>query len=86
MSSENQESTATELTKPFEAAMNKRKERWTAQEDQKLAEAVAIHGAKKWTSIASKAGISILIIFGITKTYEMKQKFLITLHTLYSRE
>ncbi|KAK9924140.1 hypothetical protein M0R45_032527 [Rubus argutus] len=58
MSSENQDSTARELTKPFEAAMNKRKERWTAQEEQKLAEALAVHGAQKWTSIASKAGIN----------------------------
>ncbi|PRQ51508.1 putative transcription factor MYB-HB-like family [Rosa chinensis] len=31
---------------------------WTAEEDQKLAEVTAIHGAKKWKSIAAKAGLN----------------------------
>ncbi|KAI3455617.1 hypothetical protein Pfo_012280 [Paulownia fortunei] len=30
---------------------------WTAEEDRKLAEAVGIHGAKQWTTIAAKAGL-----------------------------
>ncbi|KAG7036413.1 hypothetical protein SDJN02_00030, partial [Cucurbita argyrosperma subsp. argyrosperma] len=28
---------------------------WTAEEDQKLAEVIAIHGAKRWKTIAAKA-------------------------------
>ncbi|KVH92921.1 Homeodomain-like protein [Cynara cardunculus var. scolymus] len=28
---------------------------WTAEEDEKLAEAIQIHGPKKWTAIAAKA-------------------------------
>lgn len=31
---------------------------WTAEEDQKLAEIIAIHGAKRWKSIAVKAGLN----------------------------
>lgn len=47
--------------KSLEAVMkNKKREvnkgAWTAEEDQKLAEVIAIHGAKKWKSIAAKAG------------------------------
>ncbi|CAI9286257.1 unnamed protein product [Lactuca saligna] len=30
---------------------------WTAEEDEKLAEAIEIHGPKKWTVIAAKAGL-----------------------------
>ncbi|XP_024980264.1 transcription factor WER-like [Cynara cardunculus var. scolymus] len=30
---------------------------WTAEEDEKLAEAIQIHGPKKWTAIAAKAGL-----------------------------
>nr|XP_011468576.1 PREDICTED: transcription factor WER-like [Fragaria vesca subsp. vesca] len=33
-------------------------EKWTPDEDEKLIEVVALHGAKKWTSIASKAGLN----------------------------
>lgn len=29
---------------------------WTAEEDRKLAEIIAIHGAKRWKTIATKAG------------------------------
>lgn len=29
---------------------------WTVEEDEKLAEAIEIHGPKKWTVIAAKAG------------------------------
>ncbi|KAK7818456.1 transcription factor wer [Quercus suber] len=31
---------------------------WTAEEDRKLAEVIAIHGAKRWTTIATKAGLN----------------------------
>nr|QCH41114.1 MYB transcription factor 2 [Dimocarpus longan] len=31
---------------------------WTAEEDRKLAEVIAIHGPKKWKTIAVKAGLS----------------------------
>ncbi|XP_059662044.1 transcription factor MYB114-like [Cornus florida] len=30
---------------------------WTAEEDQKLAQAIEIHGARRWESIAAKAGL-----------------------------
>jgi myb proto-oncogene protein len=30
---------------------------WTAEEDQKLARVIEIHGPKRWRSIAAKAGI-----------------------------
>ncbi|XP_004301772.1 PREDICTED: transcription factor WER-like [Fragaria vesca subsp. vesca] len=33
-------------------------QKWTSNEDEKLIEAVALHGAKNWTSIASKAGLN----------------------------
>ena len=29
---------------------------WTAEEDQKLAQVIEIHGPKRWTSVAAKAG------------------------------
>ncbi|KAB2620226.1 transcription factor WER-like [Pyrus ussuriensis x Pyrus communis] len=31
---------------------------WTTEEDQKLAEAIETHGAKRWKTIASKAGLN----------------------------
>ncbi|CAK9185123.1 unnamed protein product [Ilex paraguariensis] len=31
---------------------------WTAEEDRKLAESIEIHGAKKWKTIAVKAGLN----------------------------
>ncbi|XP_030967717.1 transcription factor MYB114-like [Quercus lobata] len=31
---------------------------WTAEEDRKLAEVIAIHGAKRWKTIATKAGLN----------------------------
>ncbi|PIA51789.1 hypothetical protein AQUCO_01100570v1 [Aquilegia coerulea] len=31
---------------------------WTAEEDQRLAEYIEIHGAKKWKSVAVKAGLN----------------------------
>ncbi|KAK3013104.1 hypothetical protein RJ639_010105 [Escallonia herrerae] len=31
---------------------------WTAEEDRKLAEAIETHGAKKWKTIAAKAGLN----------------------------
>ncbi|KAI3463226.1 hypothetical protein Pfo_019889 [Paulownia fortunei] len=31
---------------------------WAAEEDRKLAEAIDIHGAKHWTTIAAKAGLN----------------------------
>nr|WRO64652.1 MYB transcription factor protein [Rosa persica] len=48
MASERQEPTAREFVKG----------KWTPQEDEKLTEAVAVHGARKWTSLASKAGLN----------------------------
>lgn len=30
---------------------------WTDEEDQKLAQAIEIHGAKKWKTVAAKAGV-----------------------------
>ncbi|KAJ6732560.1 TRANSCRIPTION FACTOR MYB51-LIKE ISOFORM X1 [Salix purpurea] len=32
---------------------------WTAKEDQKLAQAIEIHGPKRWSSIAAKAEIDV---------------------------
>ena len=29
---------------------------WTAEEDRKLAEYIEVHGAKRWKTIATKAG------------------------------
>ena len=29
---------------------------WTAEEDQKLAQVIEIHGPKRWKSVAAKAG------------------------------
>ncbi|KAM5580092.1 transcription factor MYB114 [Rosa sericea] len=48
MASEKQEPTAREFVKG----------KWTPQEDEKLTEAIAVHGAKKWTSLAPKAGLN----------------------------
>ncbi|KDP39897.1 hypothetical protein JCGZ_03428 [Jatropha curcas] len=31
---------------------------WTAEEDQKLAQYIEVHGAKRWKTIATKAGLS----------------------------
>ncbi|XVF74331.1 hypothetical protein PTKIN_Ptkin13bG0101900 [Pterospermum kingtungense] len=31
---------------------------WTAEEDRKLAEVIAVHGAKRWKTIAIKAGLN----------------------------
>ncbi|KAK6935153.1 SANT/Myb domain [Dillenia turbinata] len=31
---------------------------WTAEEDQKLAQYIEIHGAKKWKTVATKAGLN----------------------------
>ncbi|KAH6757799.1 myb domain protein 23 [Perilla frutescens var. hirtella] len=30
---------------------------WTAEEDRKLADAIGVHGPKKWTTIAARAGL-----------------------------
>ncbi|KAK4269078.1 hypothetical protein QN277_022282 [Acacia crassicarpa] len=45
--------------KPVEAMRNVplSKAAWTPEEDKKLAEVIAVHGAKRWKSIASKAGL-----------------------------
>ena len=50
--------------KPMEAVNNGstkkelvNKGAWTAEEDQKLAEVIAIHGAKRWKIVAAKAGL-----------------------------
>ncbi|EEF41001.1 r2r3-myb transcription factor, putative [Ricinus communis] len=31
---------------------------WTPEEDRKLAEVIAIHGAKRWKMVAAKAGLN----------------------------
>lgn len=31
---------------------------WTAEEDQKLAQVISIHGPRRWKCIAAKAGIN----------------------------
>lgn len=36
---------------------------WTAEEDRKLAEAIEVHGAKRWKIIAIKAGRSFFKIY-----------------------
>ena len=62
MAPKKEESTRREvMMKPLEAIMKNTKRQfnkgaWTAGEDQKLAEVIAVHGAKKWKSIAAKAG------------------------------
>lgn len=33
---------------------------WTAEEDQKLAQVIEIHGPKRWKSLALKAGLHFL--------------------------
>lgn len=46
-----------EGVKPMENMTNMpNKGAWTAEEDRKLAEVIAIHGARKWKTIAAKAG------------------------------
>ncbi|KAK4269079.1 hypothetical protein QN277_022283 [Acacia crassicarpa] len=46
--------------KPIKAMTNVplSKAAWTPEEDRKLAEAISVHGAKRWKSIAYKAGLS----------------------------
>ncbi|KAL3598596.1 hypothetical protein D5086_006514 [Populus alba] len=45
-----------EGVKPMENMANMpNKGAWTAEEDRKLAEVIAIHGARKWKTIAAKA-------------------------------
>ncbi|KAK4269080.1 hypothetical protein QN277_022284 [Acacia crassicarpa] len=46
--------------KPIRAMTNVpiSKAAWTPEEDRKLAEAISVHGAKRWKSIASKAGLN----------------------------
>ncbi|XP_059458686.1 transcription factor MYB114-like [Corylus avellana] len=46
--------------KPMEAMKKElvNKGAWTAEEDQKLAEVIAIHGAKRWKMVAAKAGLN----------------------------
>ncbi|KAF9685294.1 hypothetical protein SADUNF_Sadunf03G0039600 [Salix dunnii] len=46
-----------ESLKPMETMTNMpNKGAWTAEEDRKLAEVIAIHGAKRWKTVAAKAG------------------------------
>ncbi|KAM7255714.1 hypothetical protein ACFE04_008612 [Oxalis oulophora] len=42
----------------MEYAKNTNKGAWTAEEDRQLAEVISIHGAKRWKSIATKAGLN----------------------------
>ncbi|KAL9350604.1 hypothetical protein Peur_057859 [Populus x canadensis] len=48
-----------EGVKPMENMTNMpNKGAWTAEEDRKLAEVIAIHGARKWKAIAAKAALN----------------------------
>ncbi|KAL5718212.1 hypothetical protein ACHQM5_011141 [Ranunculus cassubicifolius] len=47
---------ATVSNKPMKRSVNKGA--WTLEEDQRLAEYIEIHGAKKWKSVAVKAGLN----------------------------
>ncbi|KAJ6942624.1 transcription factor MYB114-like [Populus alba x Populus x berolinensis] len=48
-----------EGVKPMENMANMpNKGAWTAEEDRKLAEVIAIHGARKWKTIAAKAALN----------------------------
>ncbi|KAL9387684.1 hypothetical protein Peur_020808 [Populus x canadensis] len=48
-----------EGVKPMENMTNMpNKGAWTAEEDRKLAEVIAIHGARKWKTIAAKAALN----------------------------
>ncbi|KAI4325355.1 hypothetical protein MLD38_030764 [Melastoma candidum] len=40
---------------PFSRQLNRGA--WTPEEDKKLAEVIAVHGAKRWKAIAAKAGL-----------------------------
>ncbi|KAJ6706262.1 TRANSCRIPTION FACTOR MYB8-RELATED-RELATED [Salix purpurea] len=45
-----------ESLKPMETMTNMpNKGAWTAEEDRKLAEVIAIHGARRWKTVAAKA-------------------------------
>lgn len=67
----NNQSVKTELAKPMEVGSKKEtspriskelsRGAWKAEEDRKLAEAIAVHGPKRWKTIAAKAGISDLL-------------------------
>ncbi|KAI4355438.1 hypothetical protein L6164_004213 [Bauhinia variegata] len=60
MASVSDESTIKGHGKPIET-MKKvplSKGAWTPEEDRKLAEVIAVHGAKRWKSIAAKAGLN----------------------------
>ncbi|KAI9090883.1 hypothetical protein K1719_028368 [Acacia pycnantha] len=49
------------IKKPLEANTTKlphKKGAWTPQEDSKLAEVIAIHGASRWNSLAARAGLN----------------------------
>lgn len=52
-----------EVKKPIETKKRMQTHRdvnkgaWTVEEDAKLAEVIAIHGAKRWNTIAAKAGV-----------------------------
>ncbi|KAB5563999.1 hypothetical protein DKX38_004053 [Salix brachista] len=48
-----------ESLKPMETMTNMpNKGAWTAEEDRKLAEVIAIHGAKRWKTVAAKAALN----------------------------
>lgn len=35
---------------------------WTAEEDEKLAQAISIHGPRRWKSVAAKTGSHLFLI------------------------
>ncbi|KAL6000146.1 hypothetical protein ACLOJK_034824 [Asimina triloba] len=47
-------------SKPVDQSVQKDRNRgaWTAEEDRKLAECIAIHGDKRWRSVPAKAGLN----------------------------
>ncbi|KAJ6696136.1 TRANSCRIPTION FACTOR MYB8-RELATED-RELATED [Salix koriyanagi] len=48
-----------ESLKPMETMTNMpNKGAWTAEEDRKLAEVIAIHGARRWKTVAAKAALN----------------------------
>lgn len=59
--------TAKREHKPIEAMTNMpttkeiSKGAWAPEEDKKLAEVIAIHGAKRWKIIAEKAGMYVFV-------------------------
>ncbi|KAI4355439.1 hypothetical protein L6164_004214 [Bauhinia variegata] len=52
------ESSQRKVKAPTTRSMPVNKGAWTPEEDRKLAEVIAVHGARRWKSIADKAGLN----------------------------